>query len=93
MGGLLFDPSALSGIPQLECEQILEKTNWLWDNRRVIIHHPLGYELSGYYKRRKGKYRIKINGTSIDIGVSDLRIYLQFVGGGPNKSATNGGVL
>ncbi len=58
MGGLLFDPGALSGIPQLEHEQILEKVNWLWDNRRVIIHHPLGYELSGYYKRRKGKYRI-----------------------------------
>ena len=58
MGELLFDPDALSGIPQLEGEQILAKTNWLWDNRRIIIHHPLSYELSGYYKRRTGKYRI-----------------------------------
>ena len=58
MGELLFDPDALLGIPHLESERLLEKTDWLWDNRRVIIHHPLSYELSGYYKRRKGKYRI-----------------------------------
>jgi len=58
MGALLYDPDALSGIPQLEGERILEKTDWLWVNRRVIIHHPLSHELSGYYKRQKGKYRI-----------------------------------
>ena len=58
MGGLLFDPDAFSGIPQLEGERILEKTSWLWDNRGVIIHHPLRHELRGYYKRQLGRYRI-----------------------------------
>ena len=58
MGELLFDPGALSGIPQLEGERILEKIDWLWDNRGVIIHYPLRHELSGYYKRQLGRYRI-----------------------------------
>ncbi len=58
MGGPLFDPDALLGIPQHEGERILEKTDWLWDNRGVIIHRPLRHELSGYYKRQLGKYRI-----------------------------------
>ena len=58
MGGPLFAPDALSGIPQVEGERILEKTDWLWDNRGIIIHHPLRHGLSGYCKRQLGRYRI-----------------------------------
>ena len=73
MGGLLFDPDALSGIPQLEGERILEKTDWLWDNRGVIIHHPLRHELSGYYKRQLGRYRIIY---SYDDNLDEMVIHL-----------------
>ncbi len=58
MGGLLFDPDALSGISQVEGERILKKIDWLWDNRRIVIHHPLRHDLSGQYKRTLGKFRI-----------------------------------
>jgi len=58
MGELLYDPDALSSIPQPEGERILKKIEWLWDSRRIIIHHPLRHELRGYYKRQLGKYRI-----------------------------------
>lgn len=58
MGELRFDPDAFSGIPQSESERILKKIQWLWDYRRIVMHHPLRHELSGYYKRLLGKYRI-----------------------------------
>ncbi len=58
MGGLLFDPDALSGISQVEGERILKKIDWLWDNRRIVIHHHLRHDLSGLYKRTLGKFRI-----------------------------------
>ncbi len=58
MGELLLNPDALPGIPQSEVERILKKIEWLWDYRRIVIHRPLRYDLSGYYKRTFGKYRI-----------------------------------
>jgi mRNA-degrading endonuclease RelE of RelBE toxin-antitoxin system len=53
-----IDPEALSGIPKSECEQLLDKIQWLWVNRKMIQHHPLRHDLSGFFKRRKGRYRI-----------------------------------
>ena len=58
MGELRFDPDAFCDIPQSESERILNKITWLWDNRSIIIHHPLRHELSGFYKRTLGKYRV-----------------------------------
>ena len=58
MGKLQFAPDAFSGIPRLEREQLLDKVQWIWVNRRMIDHHPLRHDLTGLYKRQKGKYRI-----------------------------------
>ncbi len=58
MGELRFDPDALSGVPKSDCDRVLEKVSWLWENRTIIDHHPLRQNLSGYYKRVLGKYRI-----------------------------------
>ena len=58
MGKLQFDQDALSGIPRFEREQLLDKVQWIWVNRRMIDHHPLRHDLTGLYKRQKGKYRI-----------------------------------
>ena len=58
MGELLFDTEALHEVPKSDCEKVLDKVNWLWDNRTIVVHHPLKYGLSGFYKRVLGKYRI-----------------------------------
>lgn len=58
MGELKFDPDALSNIPKSDVDRVLEKIEWLWNNRTLIVHHPLRHELSGLYKRVFGKYRI-----------------------------------
>jgi len=58
MGKLQFDPNAFSNIPRVEREQLVDKAQWLWVNRKTIDHHPLRHDLAGLYKRRKGKYRI-----------------------------------
>lgn len=58
MGELRFDPDAFSGLSHPENERILKKIERLWGDRSISVHHPLRYELSGYYKRRLGKYRI-----------------------------------
>lgn len=55
---LLFQPEALSSIPREEIKRILQKIEWLWDNRTTVTHFLLGENLSGFYKRRLGKYRI-----------------------------------
>ena len=73
MGELRFDPDALSNIPQSEAERILEKIDWLWDNRRIVIHHPLRHELSGFSKRTLGKYRIVY---SYDENLDEMVIHL-----------------
>ncbi|MCH8949861.1 MAG: type II toxin-antitoxin system mRNA interferase toxin, RelE/StbE family [Chloroflexi bacterium] len=49
---------ALHGIPPRDVTRILDKVEWLWQHRAEIIHHPLGENLSEFYKKRVGKYRI-----------------------------------
>lgn len=58
MGELLFDTEALNGVPRSDCEKVLGKVTWLWENRTIVDHHPLRHDLSGFYKRVFGKYRI-----------------------------------
>jgi mRNA interferase RelE/StbE len=48
----------LPGISQEGARRVLEKIEWLWTNRRVVNHFPLSANLSGFYKRRLGDYRI-----------------------------------
>ena len=55
---LQFHPDALDGLAPQDAERVRNKIDWLWDNRAVITHHPLKENLSGFYKRRVGKYRI-----------------------------------
>lgn len=73
MGELHFDPDSFSGIHLSESERIFNKVEWLWDNRSVVTHHPLRHELSGFYKRTLGKYRIIY---SYDDGPDDMTIHL-----------------
>lgn len=73
MGNLRFAPDAFSDVPSSESERILNKITWLWDNRSIIVHHPLRHELSGYYKRTLGKYRIIY---SYDANPDDMTIHL-----------------
>jgi len=58
MGQLRFDPDAFSGVPQSDAQRILKKIEWVWENRTIIVHHPLRHDLSGFFKRVLGKYRI-----------------------------------
>lgn len=55
---LLFDPDAFSSIPRSDANRILKKVDWLWLNREYVTHEPLSENLSGFYRRRLGKYRI-----------------------------------
>jgi mRNA-degrading endonuclease RelE of RelBE toxin-antitoxin system len=55
---LLFDEDALSDVPPDDLRRIIQKTEWLWTNRKAVTHYPLSQNLSGFYKRRVGKYRI-----------------------------------
>ncbi len=54
----LIHEDALVGLPPQDVERVLDKAEWLWRYRAEILHHPLGGNLSGFYKRRFGKYRI-----------------------------------
>jgi len=56
--GLLFDPDAFSKIPPNEVKRLMRKIDWLWVNRMLVTHFPLSQNLSGFFKRRLGKYRI-----------------------------------
>jgi len=58
MGRLLFDQNAFPDIPRFEREQLLDKIQWIWANRKMINHHPLRHDLTALYKRQRGKYRI-----------------------------------
>jgi len=73
MGQLHFDPDAFSGVGKLEGERLLKKIEWLWDNRHIVIHHPLRHDLSGFFKRVVGKYRVVY---SYDDDSDDMIIYL-----------------
>jgi mRNA interferase RelE/StbE len=55
---LLFAPDALESIPHNEKERLKRKIDWLWVNRLVITHQPLHWDLSGFFKRRVGNYRV-----------------------------------
>lgn len=54
----LIHEDALQGMPPQDVERVLVKVEWLWQHRAEIVHHPLGENLSEFYKRRIGKYRI-----------------------------------
>jgi mRNA interferase RelE/StbE len=56
--GALIHPDALSRIPKQDAERVLTKIEWLWANRREVVHHPLAANLTGFFKRRLGRYRI-----------------------------------
>jgi mRNA-degrading endonuclease RelE of RelBE toxin-antitoxin system len=58
MGELQFAPDSLAGISKSDTDRLLDRIQWLWDNRTVIVHHPLRYELSGFFKKRFSIYRI-----------------------------------
>lgn len=55
---LLFDPDALTSVPRSDVDRIMKKIDWLWLNREYVTHETLSENLSGFYKRRLGKYRI-----------------------------------
>ena len=55
---LFLAPDAFKGIPQDQKERFIRKIDWLWVNRMVVTHQPLHGELSGFFKRRVGDYRI-----------------------------------
>ena len=56
--GLRFSPDAFEDVPENDRERLFNKVEWLWANRQLIAHWPLSENLSGYLKRRIGKYRI-----------------------------------
>jgi mRNA-degrading endonuclease RelE of RelBE toxin-antitoxin system len=55
---LLYDPDAFSNIPKQDYKRLTNKAEWLWVHRKEIIHHPLCNNLSGFFKRTVGSYRI-----------------------------------
>ena len=55
---LLFAPDAFKDIQGSETDRIMRKINWVWENRFLVKHEPLRWDLSGYFKRRVGNYRI-----------------------------------
>lgn len=55
---LLFDPDAFEDVPQRDAELIMAKIEWLWEHRTEVNHFPLTANLSPYFKRRFGDYRI-----------------------------------
>ena len=55
---LQFDPDALADIPRQDIDRIMKKIEWLWQNRDVVPHECLNENLSGFCKKRLGKYRI-----------------------------------
>ena len=56
--GLSYHADALTDIPQRDIRRLLEKIDWLWTNRNTVNHFPLSENLSLFYKRRLGNYRI-----------------------------------
>ena len=55
---LLFVPDALEAIPHNEMDRLKRKIDWLWVNRMVVVHFPMSGDLSNFFKRRVGNYRI-----------------------------------
>ncbi len=55
---LKIDETALDGVAEKDKGRVLDKIEWLWENRVAVAHHPLKENLAGLYKKRFGKYRI-----------------------------------
>ena len=70
---LLFDEDALSDVPAQDIRRVIEKAQWLWTNRQAVTHHPLSQNLSRFYKRRVGNYRVIY---TYDTGADELVIRL-----------------
>lgn len=49
---LLFSPNFNIDVPRHELKSILDKIEWVWNNREVVMHQPLKSNLSGYYKKK-----------------------------------------
>ncbi len=56
--GLSYHPNALAAIQQQDANRLKNKIEWLWANRNLVNHFPLSENLSGFFKRRVGRYRI-----------------------------------
>ena len=56
--GLLFDPNALVDISPNDASRVKAKIDWLFANRYLVQHLPLSENLSEFFKRRIGKYRV-----------------------------------
>ena len=70
---LLFSPDAFEDFPHHDIERLKKKIDWLWVNRTLVRHVPLRWDLSGYFKRRLGNYRIIY---SYDEASDDMIIHL-----------------
>ena len=70
---LLFAPDAFENVPPSEIDRLKKKIDWLWINRLLVKHTPLQWDLSGYFKRRLGNYRIIY---SYDKASDDMVIHL-----------------
>lgn len=70
---LLYDPDALSSVPRNDAERIMRKIDWLWLHREFVTHESLSENLSRFYKRRLGKYRILY---TYDVNSDDMTIHL-----------------
>jgi len=58
---LTYDPNAFNHInnqPKIDKKRLIEKAEWIWIHRHDINHLPLKGNLSGYYKRPVGRYRL-----------------------------------
>lgn len=55
---LIFAPDSFVGLQNHDSRRILNKIEWLWDNRDVVQHLQLRGNLNGYFKKRLGEYRI-----------------------------------
>ena len=84
MGELQFDPDALTGTSKSDTDRILDKIEWLWNYRTLVVHHALRHDLSGFYKRVLGKYRIIY---SYDPKLDNMTIYLVGTRDGIYKDA------
>ncbi len=56
--GPSVEKDALARIPKQDVQRILDKIDWIWANRKDITHESLSANLSGFFKRRLGQYRI-----------------------------------
>jgi len=54
----LIHEDALRDLPPQDVDRVLDKADWLWKHRTEVVHLPLEGNLTGFYKRRIGKYRL-----------------------------------